>query len=64
MHQARADLDVEDRWGGTPLVDALRHRHLDVANWLISCGAKLHEDKAEWKRSSATLQLCEAAAFV
>ena len=60
--EARANLDVEDRWAGTPLVDALRHRHLEVANWLIGCGAKLHEDKTEWKRSSTTLQLCEAAA--
>ena len=35
-----------------------------MANWLISCGAKLHEDKGgqNYKRSSATLQLCEAAA--
>lgn len=28
---AGAKLDIEDRWGGTPLVDALRHHHLEVA---------------------------------
>jgi len=60
---AGAKLDIEDRWGGTPLVDALRHRHLQVANLLLAEGARVHDTgSSHYKRSSAVLQACEAAA--
>lgn len=34
-------LNANDRWGGSPLDDAMRHRHEDVARFLRSCGGRL-----------------------
>ena len=41
-----ADVNVEDRWGGTPLRDALREGHKKVAKLLHSRGGNLgqHSD--------------------
>lgn len=36
-----AKLNVNDRWGGSPLDDAMRHRHDDVVNFLRRCGGRL-----------------------
>ncbi|CAE7573135.1 SKOR, partial [Symbiodinium sp. CCMP2456] len=51
-----APLTVQDRFGHTPLDDAVRERHAEVAEFLI-------EASAEFKGGvSAAVQLCEAAA--
>lgn len=34
-----AQLNRSDRWGGSPLDDAHRHRHVEVSDFLRSCGA-------------------------
>ena len=36
-----AKLNVNDRWGGSPLDDAMRHRHDDVVHFLRGCGGRL-----------------------
>ena len=33
------DVNPTDRWGATPLQDALRHRHTECAIALLNCGA-------------------------
>lgn len=51
----RADLNVQDRYNGTPLADALRHKQTEVGKLLRANGAELlFEDEAE--------RLCVAAA--
>ncbi|CAE7532455.1 SKOR, partial [Symbiodinium pilosum] len=51
-----APLTVQDRFGHTPLDDAVRERHAEVAEFLM-------EASAEFKGGvSAAVQLCEAAA--
>lgn len=35
-----ARINRVDRWGGSPLDDAQRHRHADVVKFLQNCGAK------------------------
>lgn len=50
-----ADLSVKDRYGGTPMVDAIRHKHDSCAAFLRSQGASLEVD-------DAAEQLCSAAA--
>jgi ankyrin repeat protein len=50
-----ADLSVKDRYGGTPMVDAIRHKHDGCAAFLRSQGASLEVD-------DAAEQLCSAAA--
>ncbi len=37
---AGAEVNAEDRWGGTPLDDALRHRHREVETALRSAGGE------------------------
>ena len=39
--QAKANLDAEDRWGSTPLRDAVREGHRKVAAMMHQAGAKL-----------------------
>ena len=36
-----ADMNAVDRWGGTPLADAIRHEHKDVSDFLRQNGARL-----------------------
>jgi ankyrin repeat protein len=53
-----------DRWGGTPLDDALRSGHHDTATYLVSKGAargKTSQD-AEGERPAAAADLIDAAA--
>ena len=50
-----ADLGVKDRYGGTPMVDAIRHKMDTCAAFLRSQGASLEVD-------DAAEQLCSAAA--
>lgn len=53
--ESGADTGVLDRWGSTPLSDALRHQHTGVAELLRDHGAKLDPAGREQ-------QLCNAAA--
>ena len=39
-----ADVNMADRWNGTPLTAALRHGHLAIAKMLMSCEAKLGDN--------------------
>ncbi|KAK3251424.1 hypothetical protein CYMTET_39234 [Cymbomonas tetramitiformis] len=50
-----ADVDVEDRLGGTPAADALRHKHNHVINIL-------HEHGAQLKLEDPAGRLCSSAA--
>jgi len=50
-----ADVSVKDRFGGTPMVDAIRHKHDACAAFLRTQGARLEVD-------DAAMQLCGAAA--
>ena len=50
-----ADLNRIDRWGGTPLTDAIRHRQVEVQQLLRMNGAKLP------KGDNAAGRLCELA---
>ena len=40
-----ADINVVDRFGGTPLSDAMRHNRADILDWLVAHGAKLESKK-------------------
>lgn len=50
------DVNAKDRWGGTPLSDAIREGHSDVAKIIISCGGLLNMDDTQ-----AAGMLCEYA---
>ena len=39
-----ADVNIADRWNGTPLTAVLRHGHLAIAKMLMSCEAKLGDN--------------------
>ena len=39
-----ADVNMADRWNGTPLTAALRNGHLAIAKTLMSCEAKLGDN--------------------
>lgn len=42
-----ASPNVTDRYSGTPIVDAVRHKHSEVVAFLRRNGAVLHIDKAK-----------------
>ena len=50
-------VNAADRWGGTPLADAVRQGHDEVARLLQKNGAELHVNVRD-----ASAQLCELAA--
>ena len=54
--ELKGDVNAQDRWGGTPLSDAIREGHLDIAKILISCGGMLNMDATQ-----AAGELCEYA---
>ena len=54
LTEAGCDLTIKDRWGGTPLADAVRHGHRDIAVELIEKGAELGFDEA-----TTSGELCE-----
>ena len=39
-----SDVNIADRWNGTPLMAALRHGHLAIAKMLMSCEATLGDN--------------------
>lgn len=49
-----ADVNAADRWGGTPLRDAIREGHYDVARLLRASAGQLQYDD-----STASGELCE-----
>lgn len=54
--EAGANLHVADRWSSTPMRDAIREGHRDVAKWLRGRGSKLGMTTAEMAS-----ELCEYA---
>ena len=56
LASAKADLSARDRWGGTPLRDAVREGHSKAAAALTRCGAELGLSEAE-----VSGEMCEAA---
>jgi len=53
---ADADPNLKDRWGTTPLVDALRNNHMEMAEFLHSNGGEL-----EWDELQTAAELCKLA---
>jgi len=39
LYSQKANIDVQDRWGHTPLEDAITHNQTDIADWLRTHGA-------------------------
>jgi len=54
--QNGAEVNAKDRWGGTPLRDAVRHGHEKLARYLVSHGGMLGFDEV-----AASSELCEMA---
>jgi len=56
VKEAKADVNVVDRWGGTPLDDGIRHKHQEVVDYITKNGGK------RGTRQDATIaDLCDAA---
>lgn len=51
-----ANLNAKDRWGSTPLADAIRENHVELAKHMIKQGAELNATNLE-----ASSELCEHA---
>ena len=49
-----ADVLIEDKYGGTPIVDAVRHGHAEVAKFLARHGATLEME-------NAAVAMCQSA---
>ena len=56
--EAGANIDAVDRWGFTPLDDAMRHKHTELADELVKRGASVGPKKLE----SISTDLCAASA--
>ena len=54
--KSNANLNIMDRWHGTPLADAVRHGHSKVATYLHEAGGSL-----EFDEEKASGELCELA---
>ena len=54
--EAKANINCEDRWNGTPLSDSVREGHLQVSQLLHRSGGELGFDEAK-----ASGELCELA---
>lgn len=46
VKQDDVDVNARDRWGGTPLTDAVRHRRADVVAWLKANGGHMQHTDA------------------
>lgn len=55
VDELKADINCRDRWGGTPLDDALRHKHRDVSDYLQRKGANRGQTNEE------EIDMCTAA---
>ena len=60
IDELNADHSPQDRWGGTPLNDAIRHRHEPVIVHLKKRGAKL--GSVSTVIGDPATELCNAAA--
>ena len=58
IDELNADHSPQDRWGGTPLNDALRHRHAPVIAYLYERGATVGAINDD----DPATELCKAAA--
>ena len=54
--ESNADVNYNDRWGGTPLRDAVREGHMECARILNNAGGELGYDEVQ-----ASGELCELA---
>ena len=61
VDEAGANPSPVDRWGGTPLDDAIRSEHLQTAEFLQSKSAK-HGKTSVKLMENASAELCDAAA--
>jgi len=59
--EANTDPSPVDRWGGTPLDDAMRSHHQDVIVFLTSKGAKAGKTATTTGIENASTELCDAA---
>ena len=57
VEEGAADHSPLDRWGGTPLDDAIRQKHQAVAEYLSSAGGQ----RAAVLKGATAVDLCEAA---
>jgi len=62
MEVFKADNSPMDRWGGTPLDDAIRHNHAEVRDFLVQVGAKRGRTGQQFGGGDSATQLCCAAA--
>jgi len=53
LEECNAKVNVEDRWGGTPLSDAIKNNHTELADYLRGRGANMRE-------KSAATEMCDA----
>ena len=56
LHAAGANLSPVDGFGGTPLSDAIRNGHLEVARLLVK-----HEAQVEMAEEAVASMLCDLA---
>ena len=59
-HRLRAEVSPVDRFGGTPLDDAVRHKSFGVESYLRECGAK-GGSTATSASVTVAADLCDAA---
>jgi ankyrin repeat protein len=52
-------IDVVDRWGSTPLLEALKTNHLDIADALVDNGASLPLNQFALVKSAAETDIAE-----
>ena len=60
IEELGADHSPQDRWGGTPLNDAIRHKRIEVISYLKERGATLGQ--AATALTDPATELCNAAA--
>ena len=61
IQEAGANHSPVDRWGGTPLDDAMRSEHTEVVSFLKSIEAKGGKTAGRGLEKSGSAELCEAA---
>jgi len=54
-------VDPVDRWGGTPLDDAMRHKKADVQEFLTSQGARRGRQAGQRTKDELATDMCQSA---
>ncbi|KAL1523439.1 hypothetical protein AB1Y20_018379 [Prymnesium parvum] len=54
--ESQVDVNCADRWGNTPMYEAVRHSHIEIAEYCIEHGGQLHLDSEQ-----AAGEICEPA---